>query len=171
MIGMSEGQKVGYLDKIFRDADKSETSLIVIDAIERIIDYNPVGPRFSNSVVQTLVAFLTKPPPKGRHRLIIGTTGKQQFLSQLDMLENFSKHQPMPYVQNGEELANVLAGSGAFDDRAIRAIPKWIAEQTGTEKIGVGVKTILEAIGDAKQYDNMVERFVEDMSAECAKRS
>ena len=76
----------------------------------------------------------------------------------------------MPYVLTGQELSNVLMGSRAFDDRAIAAIPKWLAEATGKERVGVGVKDILVAIGRSKKSDNMVEKFVDIMAEECAKR-
>jgi vesicle-fusing ATPase len=170
MVGMGEAQKVGYLDKIFRDADKSKASLIVVDEIEAIIDYVGVGPRFSNSVLQTLRTFIRKLPPKDRFRLILCTTSQRQVLSELGLLNAFSSETPMPYVLNGTELSNVLAGSRAFDDRAIRQIPKWLAEETGSERVGVGVKDILTAIGRSKKSENMVEKFVEIMGEECAKR-
>ena len=170
MVGMSEGQKVGYLDKVFRDADKSLTSLIVVDEIEAIIDYVGVGPRFSNSVLQTLRTFLRKPPPPGRQRMIIATTSARQVLNELGLLNAFSTETPMPYVLTGEELSNVLAESGAFEEKYCRAIPKWLFEQTGKERVGVGVKDILTAVGRSKKSENMVEKFVEIMGEECAKR-
>jgi vesicle-fusing ATPase len=170
MVGMSEAQKVQYLDKIFRDADKSQSSLIVVDEIEAIIDYVGVGPRFSNSVLQTLRTFIRKVPPKNRFRLILCTTSQRQVLSELGLLNAFSTETAMPYVLNGEELSNVLAGTGDFDDRAVRQIPKWLMEATGKDRVGVGVKDILTAIGRSKKSDNMVEKFVDIMAEECAKR-
>jgi len=40
--------------QVFADSYKSPLSIIFIDDIERIIEYTPVGSRFSNSVLQTL---------------------------------------------------------------------------------------------------------------------
>jgi vesicle-fusing ATPase len=51
-IGLSESDKCAKLLKVFNDAYLSAFSLIFIDDIERIIDYTPVGPRFSNSLLQ-----------------------------------------------------------------------------------------------------------------------
>lgn len=63
MVGFSEMAKVQYLNKVFTDAYKSPQNIVVVDNIERIIDWVPIGPRFSNSVLQTLMVLLTKQPP------------------------------------------------------------------------------------------------------------
>jgi vesicle-fusing ATPase len=59
-IGYSESQKCGALLKTFSDSYKSSLSLIFIDDIERIIEYSPIGPRFSNTVLQTLMVLIRK---------------------------------------------------------------------------------------------------------------
>jgi len=64
MIGYSEMQKVQQLDKVFRDAYKSPLSVIVIDSIELLLDWVPIGPRFSNTVLAALKVLLAKEPPK-----------------------------------------------------------------------------------------------------------
>lgn len=64
MVGFSEMQKVQQLDKTFRDAYKSPLSVIVIDNIEMLVDWVPIGPRFSNSVLVALKVLLEKQPPK-----------------------------------------------------------------------------------------------------------
>lgn len=63
MIGQGEMAKVQYLNKVFTDAYKSPQNIVVVDNIERIIDWVPIGPRFSNLVLQTLMVLLTKQPP------------------------------------------------------------------------------------------------------------
>lgn len=52
--------------QIFDDAYKSQLSCVVVDDIERLLDYVPIGPRFSNLVLQALLVLLKKPPPKVR---------------------------------------------------------------------------------------------------------
>ncbi len=64
MVGFGEMQKVQQLDKTFRDAYKSPLSVIVIDNIEMLIDWVPIGPRFSNTVLVALKVLLDKQPPK-----------------------------------------------------------------------------------------------------------
>jgi len=79
MVGFSEPQKIAQLHKIFSDSYKSPLSVIVVDSIERLLggslsstlrhmnltpDWNPIGPRFSNGVLQALVVLFGKRPPK-----------------------------------------------------------------------------------------------------------
>ena len=64
MVGFTETAKMNHINKIFNDAYKSPLSVIVVDCIERILDWVPIGPRFSNTVLQTLLVLFKKPPPK-----------------------------------------------------------------------------------------------------------
>ena len=66
MVGFSEPQKIAQLNKIFTDSYKSPMSIIVVDSLERLLDWNPIGPRFSNGVLQALVVLFGKRPPKVR---------------------------------------------------------------------------------------------------------
>lgn len=63
MVGFSEMAKIQYLNKVFTDAYKSPLNIVVVDNIERIIEWVPIGPRFSNPVLQALMVLLTKKPP------------------------------------------------------------------------------------------------------------
>lgn len=63
-VGTNEGAKLEYLRRAFSDAYKSALSIVILDSVEKIIDWNPIGPRFSNAVVQYLGAVLETRPPK-----------------------------------------------------------------------------------------------------------
>lgn len=58
--------KKDYLHKVFTDAYKSPLSILILDNIERLIEWNPVGPRLSNTILQALLTLLQAPPPKVR---------------------------------------------------------------------------------------------------------
>lgn len=86
MVGYSEPQKIAQLSKIFTDSYKSPLSVVVVDSIERllgtswyttglILDWNPIGPRFSNGVLQALIVLFGKRPPKVRNRMDVLTSG------------------------------------------------------------------------------------------------
>jgi vesicle-fusing ATPase len=66
MVGFSEMAKIQYLNKVFTDAYKSPQNIVVVDNIERLIEWVPIGPRFSNPVLQALMVLLTKKPPAVR---------------------------------------------------------------------------------------------------------
>jgi vesicle-fusing ATPase len=74
MIGCNENAKIQILKNIFEDAYKSRIACIVLDCIERILDYTDIGPRFSNLVLQTLLVLLNEVPPNGHRLLVIVTT-------------------------------------------------------------------------------------------------
>ena len=54
-VGYNETSKIDKIKKIFDDAHKSMLSCIIIDDLERLVEYNPIGPRFSNAIVQALM--------------------------------------------------------------------------------------------------------------------
>jgi vesicle-fusing ATPase len=64
MVGYSESQKVAAITKVFTDSYKSPLSVVVVDNIERLIDWTPMGARFSNSVLQTMLVLFSRRPPK-----------------------------------------------------------------------------------------------------------
>ena len=51
LFGYSEQVKISSIVKIFDDAYKSPLSLIVLDDIERLIEFEPIEQRFSNSIL------------------------------------------------------------------------------------------------------------------------
>lgn len=53
---------------------QSPLSVIVLDDIERLLEYVAIGPRFSNAVLQTLLVLLKKQPPAGRKLFVVGTS-------------------------------------------------------------------------------------------------
>jgi len=74
-VGDSEYSMIAKITKIFDDAYKSDLSLIILDDIERLIQYIHIGPRFSNVILQALLVLIKKAPPTANRKLmIIGTT-------------------------------------------------------------------------------------------------
>ncbi|KAF2279561.1 AAA-domain-containing protein [Westerdykella ornata] len=168
MVGFSDMQKVQQLDKTFRDAYKSPLSVIVIDNIEMLVDFVPIGPRFSTSVLVALRVLLEKPPPKGRRLLVFATTTERTVLTQLDLFNRFDAEIAVPNVNTQAELAHVLRESGAFSDQDLQRAIGEIQEITGSAEIGVGIKQILTGINTAKQDQDLPGRFARIMSRHIA---
>ncbi|KAK7533050.1 vesicle-fusing ATPase [Phyllosticta citribraziliensis] len=160
MIGYSEMQKVQQLDKTFRDAYKSKLSVILIDNIELLVDWVPIGPRFSNTVLVALKVLLGKQPPKDRRLLILATTTERSVLQQLDLFDRFDFDIPVPNVQSRKELQLVLNESASFGPEQVHDIISDVPDQ-----IGVGIKKILTGIETARQDPRDVtgryKRFLE----------
>jgi vesicle-fusing ATPase len=62
MIGYSDTWKSQIIHKAFLDSYKPSLLLIFIDDIEHMIEYFPIGPCLSNTVLQTLLVLLKKVP-------------------------------------------------------------------------------------------------------------
>nr|XP_023670089.1 vesicle-fusing ATPase isoform X2 [Paramormyrops kingsleyae] len=149
MIGHSEIAKCQTIKKIFDDAYKSQLSCVVVDDIERLLDYVPIGPRFSNLVLQALLVLLKKPPPRGRKLLIIGTTSRKDVLQEMEMLDAFSTTIPVPNISTGEQLVEALELLGSFKDKE-RAM---IAKEVKGKSIWIGIKKLLMLIEMSLQMD------------------
>ncbi|KAG9248214.1 vesicular-fusion protein-like protein sec18 [Calycina marina] len=166
MIGFSEMAKVQYLNKVFSDAYKSPQNIVVIDNIERIIEWVPIGPRFSNTVVQALMVLLTKQPPTPRRLLIIGTTSQRSVMRQLDLQQAFNRELAVPNIKTFSELAKILKRTDAFSSEAdiVESLNE-LKSMTGNEEVGLGIKKVLLAIGEAQQDKNNIPgRFAQVIS-------
>lgn len=80
MIGYNELSRVGAMAKVFDDAYKSPMSIIILDDIERLLDFVAIGPRFSNTLLQTLLVLLKRPPPEGHRVLVLGTSSQPRVM-------------------------------------------------------------------------------------------
>ncbi|XP_037134057.1 vesicle-fusing ATPase-like [Syngnathus acus] len=149
MIGHSEIAKCQAIKKIFEDAYKSQLSCVVVDDIERLLDYVPIGPRFSNLVLQALLVLLKKPPPKGRKLLIIGTSSRKDVLQEMEMLNAFSTTVHVPNISTGEQLVEALELLGSFQEKERAAI----ANATKGQRLWIGIKKLIILIEMAAQMD------------------
>ncbi|KAK9371306.1 P-loop containing nucleoside triphosphate hydrolase protein [Lipomyces kononenkoae] len=173
MVGYNEAAKVAAISKTFNDAYKSPLNVVVVDNIERLVDWVPIGPRFSNAVLQTLMVLMRKQPPKGRRLLILATTTERSVLQQMDILDTFDAQIGVPNVSTLQELEYILTEADIYGDGQtnsepgrgkVHSILSTLNGQTGTTDIGVGIKKILLNLETAKQDPDFDSRFVELMS-------
>ena len=74
-VGRPDYVKVHEIVQVFEDAYKSDLSLIILDDIERLIEFIHIGSRFSNLLLQALLILIKKKPPHAERKLmIVGTT-------------------------------------------------------------------------------------------------
>ncbi|XP_044193492.1 vesicle-fusing ATPase-like isoform X1 [Thunnus albacares] len=167
MIGHSEIAKCQAIKKIFEDAYKSQLSCVVVDDIERLLDFVPIGPRFSNLVLQALLVLLKKPPPKGRKLLIIGTTSRKDVLQEMEMLDAFSTTINIPNISSGEQLVDALELLGSFQENERASIAKVVKGQ----HLSIGIKKLLMLIEMAAQMDpdHRVSKFLSLLNDEGAR--
>ncbi|KAG0342587.1 transport between ER and Golgi ATPase protein [Podila humilis] len=165
MIGMSEIQKVNAIHRIFQDSYKSPLSVIVMDDVERLLDYTPIGSRFSNTVLQAIAVLLKKQPPKGRRLLVLTTTTRRHVLEEMDLMDSFSSEL---YVENVRTLAEVNTVVKSVDlfqsDNERRTAIATLAKSGLEDKLSMGIKRLLMTVEKARQDSDPVGRFVSDMS-------
>ncbi|KAJ3105567.1 transport between ER and Golgi ATPase protein [Phlyctochytrium planicorne] len=160
MVGFSENAKMAAIAKVFDDAYRSPVSCIVVDCIERLLDWVPIGPRFANSVLQTLLVLLKKSPPKGHRLLIISTSSQRTVLDQMDLTEAFNAQIYVPTVRDLRSVEIVAEELKLFNDFEKRTAMKALYDAGVGEKISVSIKKLLMVTETARQDVDKVDKFV-----------
>eukprot|EP00923_Selenidium_pygospionis_P025193 GHVN01044376.1.p1 GENE.GHVN01044376.1~~GHVN01044376.1.p1 ORF type:complete len:734 (+),score=81.82 GHVN01044376.1:74-2275(+) len=149
-VGHSETAKALLIAKVFDDAYKSTKSLIVLDNIERLIDFSPVGPRYGNTIMQALLVLVKKAPPKqGRRLMVIGTTSEFHFFQECGFVSSFQANFGVPLVSSATHLKAVLGARhrerGDFPPEEIDLITRSIMDP-------IGIKQLLLVADMAAEY-------------------
>jgi len=170
MVGFSEQQKVVSISKTFADSYKSPLSVIVVDNLERLLDWTPLGPRFSNAVLQTLLVLFARRPPKGRRLLVLATTSLRPVLTEVGLSEVFDSELRVPPIAHLRALDCVLRDvelfpSGGDRRNAIQMLAEaGFASERDSEsssQLHIGIKKLLSIIEMARQEpDNIAQRLV-----------
>lgn len=136
MIGHNEMSKVQTLAKVFDDAYKSNLSLLVLDDLERLLEYVSIGPRFSNVVLQALLVLIKRQPPKGKKLLVIGTTSNKLVLDDMGLTDAFDATVSVPSLTTDEATA-VIKEIEAFRLEDVDAACAMLDHQTPIKKLFV----------------------------------
>ncbi|KAL3740106.1 hypothetical protein ACJRO7_021395 [Eucalyptus globulus] len=120
MIGLHENTERAQIEKVFEDAYKSPLSIIILDDLERLLEYGAIGPRFSNLISQTLLVLLKRLPPKGKKLLVIGTTSEVSFLDAVGVCNAFSVTCHVPTLKT-EDAKKVLEQLNVFSEDDVDA--------------------------------------------------
>lgn len=146
MVGWSEVSKCQYVAKVFDDAYKSQLSIIVLDDIERLLDYVSIGPRFSNVTLQALLTLLKKTPPEGKKLLVIGTSseaGRGSVLEEMAVNDAFNVCLHVPLL-GPPEMRTVLQSLDVFAPAELEPALALLGEE-------MGVKNLLMLLEMARQ--------------------
>jgi len=145
-VGEDERQKCMEISKIFEDAYKSPLSLIIIDNIERLLEYVPIGPRLSNQVLQTLLVLVKKlPPAAGRKLMVIGTTSNPSILEDMQLRQAFNVQLEVRQLTKPEQVKKVFKGWNVdVDPKELELIATGCA-------FPIGIKQLLMVIEMARQ--------------------
>lgn len=167
---LSESGKAQEIMSIFENAYKSNLSIIVLDNIERIIEYIKIGPRFSNLILQTLLVLINKAPlEKSRKLFVIGTTNIIERLDDFELCGVFNHKLRIPNLNYSEVKAVAENYPEKIDSDVIDKISNLYKESEKYTPIKEFLMTIDESfqikgkgftfedykeIYDLKQYEN-----------------
>ncbi|KAH7887364.1 P-loop containing nucleoside triphosphate hydrolase protein [Phlebopus sp. FC_14] len=176
MVGFSESQKIQAITKTFTDSYKSPLSVIVVDGIERLLDWTNLGSRFSNAVLQTLLVLIARKPPKGRRLLVLATSSLGSQLTDLGLSEVFDASVTVPPVSNLQQLKEVLRAVELFrTDRELDQTIRMLsdsgypvnaedAENIDKTPLLIGIKKLLSIIEMARQEpENADHRLISSL--------
>ncbi|CAN8000784.1 unnamed protein product [Ixodes pacificus] len=133
--------------RVFDDAYKSQQSCILVDNIERLLDYGPIGPRYSNLVLQALLVLLQKDPPKGRKLLVLCTSSLKGVLDEMGMSTSFTAVMRVPNLSQAQHVLAVLEDVDCFSKEELDRI----ARQLEGRRIWIGIKKLLAYVDMARQ--------------------
>lgn len=162
LSGMSESAKIAYIDNTFRDAYKSPLNILVIDSIETLVDWVPIGPRFSNNILQVLKVALKIKPPEGRRLLILTTTSAYSVLKQMDILSCFDNEIAVPNMTNLDEFNNVMIESNFLSDENRVIVLNQLAKSI--PNFNISIKKALTNIETARHDDDPVNEVIDLMT-------
>ncbi|KAL6751966.1 N-ethylmaleimide sensitive fusion protein [Haematococcus lacustris] len=147
LVGYPEQQKCSQISRVFEDAYRSPLSIIILDDIERLLEYVAIGPRFSNAVLQTLLVFIKRQPPPGHKLLILGTSSNGDVMESMGINEvfNVSLHVPSLRV---DEIVRVVRSLDVF---SLPDIPDAVDALTSHVGKTVPIKKLLLWVELAKQ--------------------
>lgn len=152
MVGFTESAKCTMIRKIFDDAYRSQISCVLVDNIERLLDYGPIGPRYSNLTLQALLVLLKKLPPKGRRLLIIATTSRREVLDQMEMIPAFTDVLHVPNLSSPEHLLKVIKDSGVIGQKGLAELE----DKLNNRRANIGVKKLLGLLDMVNQTEEKV---------------
>lgn len=162
MVGFSEAQKIQFITRTFTDSYKSPLSVIVVDNLERLLDWTSLGSRFSNPVLQTLLVLIARKPPKDKRLLVIATTSLRPLLTELGLSDVFDSELRVPPISNLSSLERVLREVQLFSSEdELRQTMRMLAdagfavdldaEEDAALHLQVGIKKLLSIVEMARQ--------------------
>lgn len=155
-IGYTENGKIAAISKVFEDAYRTPLSFVVLDNIERLIEYIPSGPRFSNPILQALLILAKRlPPNEDRRIVVIGTTSEERMLDDLHIEQVFKEVIEVKALQTVSEVEAVLRSKGISQPELTRRI--------ASESINIPIQKLLITLVRAMQSEEglSIEAFQE----------
>uniref|UniRef100_A0A914R8D7 Vesicle-fusing ATPase n=1 Tax=Panagrolaimus davidi TaxID=227884 RepID=A0A914R8D7_9BILA len=131
---------------------------LLTSSFQILPNYTPIGPRFSNLVLQSLLVLLNSEPPKGHRLLVLATSSSVEFLQDVDLLSRFPKVVRVRQLRHLDEMISVCEEANLFGDDELR----WIKQELGKiENLPpLGIKSLLHILAFVRASDERAKTFV-----------
>merc|ERR1712190_511634 len=140
MVAFGDQTKALKINQVFEDAYKSEKSVVILDDIERLLGYTPVGPRFSVRVMETLQVLCRKDPPEGRSICIIATS-TPNVIEDRCLAEVFDIVSTVPMVNDPSQIKQVMKSMN------LELISTAFQREVGIKTLNMIIESAVEADG------------------------
>ncbi|XP_018316264.1 vesicle-fusing ATPase 1-like [Mycetomoellerius zeteki] len=154
----NDSAKCRFIQKVFDEAYGSQFSCIIIDNIERLLNYCPINSKYSILILQTFFMLLEKSPPSGHKLLILCTSSYQQFLNDVELLSTFNVILHVPNLSTVDHMFNVLDEVNLFSKHKMASFQ---TKLQGKQQVFIGIKKLLSLIDIIRQVEpsDRVEEF------------
>jgi vesicle-fusing ATPase len=93
-----------YITDTFEQCTKADTSILVFDGLERLIEWMPIGLRFNNDVLHTIISVITSQINPSKKSILIFTANNQTVLENLGMFDLFDTNYVYPTMITSDEI-------------------------------------------------------------------
>jgi vesicle-fusing ATPase len=141
----ADSKRCFEINKVFDDARRCKTALIILDDLDLLVGYNPSGKQFSNTIVQTIIGAMKRLPSIGKDKfgapnklVVLATVNDYSILSQIGMNRCFEDVLMLPVANNSKDIGDILAAAGIEDIEYVRK------KYNSTFATGVPIRQVLE---------------------------
>ncbi|XP_017047246.1 vesicle-fusing ATPase 2 [Drosophila ficusphila] len=158
---LSDSEKCRHILNVLEDAYISQRSAVILDGLERILDYGALGMRYSNEILQMLMVILKKQPPRGHALLILCTTNRRDILQELGLLTVFTGEYHVPNLSTPDDIMAVMKALSRFEPEELQSIGGAMEGR----HISIGIKRLLDLITwvNPLKPDRRPVKFLEKM--------
>ncbi|KYN05274.1 PREDICTED: vesicle-fusing ATPase 2-like [Cyphomyrmex costatus] len=147
----NETAKCRYIREMFNEAYRASCSCILIDNIERLLNYCPIKQKYSTMMLQTLLVLLEKSPPPGHKLLILCTTNWTKCVDDLKLIPTFNAILEVPFLSTIEHVLNILTEVNLFSKHQMASFKAKLQEK---QKVLIGIKNLLRLINIVREINS-----------------
>jgi vesicle-fusing ATPase len=113
---MNYTDKGKYILNVFDQCSKADSSIIILDNLERLIEWTSIGSRFNNNTLQVIMTLVRKQMQSNRRMTIMLTVNKAEILGDLELAELLDD---IHHITNSIDSTSVKTLSSTFKTKKL----------------------------------------------------